>query len=616
MCGIFGEYIVKGRLTDETTFCKLNDLAITRGPDHAGYWTDDMHCRLGFRRLSILDLSENGNQPMISPSGRWVMIFNGEIYNFAEIKKQIPEGVYSYRGHSDSEVILNAFEYFGVEKTVHMLDGMFGIALYDREKKEIHLVRDFAGIKPLFYGFDGNHLVFGSQYNQVIGHPRYKKESIDAAGLKKYLSQHYMPAPSAVVNNTYQLHPGEMITFSSTGKVSKVRYWTMPAPEIKYRSEAEAIVYLDEKLRKAVKDELVADVPVGTFLSGGIDSPLITYYTKQLTDGPLKAFSIGSDSKVHDESEDALEYGRQIGVESYLSMMDSTEARAIMDEVIKAMKEPFADFSIIPTWLVSKLAKERVTVALSGDGGDELFYGYERFWSLSKNLKFRFIPRPLRYAAYGADKVLFQNRNINSNFLHRDIGQAHKSLHSSFPSSLISDLFPDLAGIDYPIDSFYQYPDKTDEKQLLPYMQRAEFYDMMQKTLRKVDQASMAVSLEVRVPFLKKSFIEASLQIDPYLSFSPVWKKEILKKLLKKKLPNAPITNVKKGFTIPLAKWIKEDLRRPFEEVLFDPSFLTAFSLSEEKLKRLMHEHVSGVRNHKWPIFTLYALSCWNARRQ
>lgn len=340
MCGIFGEYVVKGALTDETLFRELRDLAITRGPDHGGYWSDDVRCSLGFRRLSILDLSENGNQPMLSPSGRWVMIFNGEVYNFAEIKKKIPEGIYRYRGHSDSEVILNAFEHFGVDKTVRMLDGMFAIALYDREKKDIHLVRDFAGIKPLFYGFDGNHLVFGSQYDQVIRHPRFKKESIDAVGLKKYLSQHYMPAPSAVVNNTFQLHPGEWMTLSAIGEMSKIRYWTMPDPEVRYKSDSEAVAYLDAHLEKAVRDELVSDVPVGTFLSGGIDSPLVTYYAKRNTAGPLKAFSIGSDSKVHDESEDALEYGRQIGVESYLSMMDSTEARAIMDEVIKAMKEP------------------------------------------------------------------------------------------------------------------------------------------------------------------------------------------------------------------------------------------------------------------------------------
>jgi asparagine synthase (glutamine-hydrolysing) len=424
-----------------------------------------------------------------------------------------------------------------------------------------------------------------------------------------------MPAPSAVINNTGQLHPGEMMTVSAAGEVKKVRYWMIGEPDVKYTNEKDALAFLDESFRDAVKAELVSDVPVGTFLSGGIDSPLVTYYAKQQSLGRLQAFSIGSDSKVHDESEDALEYGRQIGVDSHLSMMDSSQARSILDEVMKGVKEPFADLSIIPTWLVSKLAKEKVTVILSGDGGDELFYGYERFWSLLKNRKFNFIPGPLRYAVYGADKVLFKNKHINSNFLVGDIGKAHKKLHSEFQPPMIHDLFPDLAGVTYPLDTFYQYPNKGKEPDLLAHIARAEFYDMMQKTLRKVDQASMSVSLEVRVPILKKSFIEASLKVDPYLSYAPGKKKDILKKLLKQKLPNAPINNVKRGFSVPLAKWIREDLKKPFEEALYDPSFLNAFNLKEDKIKQLMTEHVTGVRNHKGPLFTLYSLSAWNARR-
>jgi asparagine synthase (glutamine-hydrolysing) len=614
MCGIFGEYVVKGSLTDENIFRSLNDLAEKRGPDHAGYWEETNRCRFGFRRLSILDLSPNGHQPMISGSGRWVIVFNGEIYNFAEIKAALPQGKYIYRGHSDTEVMLNAFEEWGVEATVKKLDGMFAIALYDKLSGDLYLVRDFAGIKPLFYGFNGSHVVFASQYDQVTRHPRFKDEPVKPEILKSYLQRHYMAAPHGIVNNTWQLRPGEILKIDTTGKLASFTYWTLPDPEIRYTEENGAIDFLAHTLNDSVKSEMIADVPVGTFLSGGIDSPLVTYYARENTSGKLKSFSIGSDSPVHDESRDASAYADLIGVDFHLQKMDAAAASSIINKVTSAIKEPFADFSIIPTYLVSKLAREDVTVALSGDGGDELFYGYERFWSIARNRRYSFIPKAARYAVYGADKLLFKNRHVNSNWLQGP-GVAHQQLHSRFSEKAIFDIFPELGVVSAPTVDVYQYGNGEKEIDLLIAMQKAEFYDMMQKTLRKVDLASMAVSLEVRVPFLKKSFIEASLKVDPFLSYGFGKKKSILKKLLRANLPEAPVNETKKGFTIPLAKWIREELRSSFEERLLDSGFIHAFGIPDIKLEKMLRQHNSGQANHKWPLFTLYSLAAWHSSR-
>jgi asparagine synthase (glutamine-hydrolysing) len=323
----------------------------------------------------------------------------------------------------------------------------------------------------------------------------------------------------------------------------------------------------------------------------------------------LDTFTIGSDSQVHDESERAQEYADLIGSDHKMKKVSAATALEMLDEVMDCVREPMADFSVLPTYLVSRFARRHVKVALSGDGGDELFFGYERFWSIAKNIKYQTLPWLMKAALYKADKILTKNSNLNSAVLPVRQGAAHRNLHCRFPKEWIERIFPDLIDVKTPERySVYGFPNSRHTHELIQSMRRAEFYGMMQKTLRKVDLASMGASLEVRVPFLKKSFLEAVLTIDPMLSYGPNRKKLLLKGLLRKLYPMAPIDNVKRGFSVPLGRWFAEkQFKATVQDKLLRPSFLETFG-GEPKGIRALLDHHGYDRDLKWPIFTLLAL--------
>jgi asparagine synthase (glutamine-hydrolysing) len=614
MCGILGEFHTgPNRILPTDAFEKLNDLNFQRGPDSGGRFEFENHVQLGFRRLAILDLSTAANQPMITPDGRWAMVFNGEVYNHKQIKALLPEGKYQFKTTSDTEVILYAMDHFGPMEAVKLLDGMFAIGLVDLKKDELFLFRDFAGIKPLFYGMKSGSIVFGSQYDQITKHPLFKDESINQDVLRVYLRWHYVPAPLGMLTNTGQLMPGTWLHMNKNGLVKQGKYWEFnPFRPSSIQSEKEALAYLEENLLQSVSMELEADVPLGAFLSGGIDSPLVVSMAQEKVGRKMKAFSIGSDSKVHDESDDAAWYAKTIGVEHHLEKMNAGSALAILPEVLGSMRDPMADFSIIPTYLVSKLARQEVTVALSGDGGDELFFGYERFFSLGKNFSRLKDPNWKKKFDYYLNFKLLKNKKVNSALLSNDLGAYHAELHSRFKPSKIKTVFGDFREV-FPDDAFHfcKNWNPNSEEELIKQVAFAEFYGMMQKTLMKVDRASMGVSLEVRVPFLLKSNIEKAIDISPWLSYGNGKKKEILKQLLRKRCVGAPIDDRKRGFTIPLKSWINQELKSNFQEVLFDQNFIQTFGFDELGIKNLMNAHSSG-KDEKWPLFTLFALANWN----
>lgn len=612
MCGIYGEFLNRSQLSPKISFLKRNDLNIKRGPDMSGYWTNDKNCQFGFRRLSILDLSERGNQPMLSYDANYVLVFNGEIYNFQEIKADLLTHNIPFKTQTDSEVLINAIAYYGIDETLKKLDGMYAFAVYDIRKDQLHLVRDFAGIKPLFYSFDKGDVVFGSRYDQVSKHDLNKNNGIDKAVLRLYLKRHYMPAPHGIIAKTFQVEPGEVVSIGANGSIEKHRYWEFP--EIKTSElivkEDDAIVSLENELSSSVKAQMVSDVQLGTFLSGGIDSPLVTYMAKQY-DPNIKSYSIGSDSEKHDESEIATAYAKKIGCDFHLDKMNAASAMNVLEECMGHLTEPFADFSLIPTYLLCHHAKRIGTVMLSGDGGDELFFGYQRFESVIKNRKWFKLPKSLRYLAYGFDKLLFNKKHVNEVLLQDSLAIAHQGLHSRFDDADLNALFPNLSTVKNVNLPNYDFDNNLTDKELLHAMRKAEYYDMMQKTLIKVDRMSMANSVEVRVPFLKKSMIEAALRIDPFLAFKNRKKKYVLKRLLAKLIPGTPISHVKKGFSIPLTAWLRKDLKAPMKQTLFDKQFIDTFQLSEGELLRIWNMHQSGKKDYKWVLFTLYSLAKW-----
>ena len=613
MCGIYGEYFPNAPLSSKQNFFKYNDLNTKRGPDMSGYWTDSKCVQLGFRRLSIMDISENGNQPMLSMHQKFAMVFNGEIYNFISLKQELLSKGYTFKSDSDSEVLVNYFECFGIQNTLDVIEGMFAIALYDLVDTSISLIRDFAGIKPLFYSYNKGNIVFGSRYDQVAKHKNSVNNAIDQEVLRTYLKMHYIPAPYGILEDTFQVYPGECVNIDSKGKLSKYTYWEFPAlsEEDLICDKEEALQFLDSKLKESVKDQLEADVPLGTFLSGGIDSPLVTSYAKA-NKQDLKAFTIGSDSKVHDESEDAKTYASLIGVDILLEKMVASDANKILNECMSNLQEPFADYSIIPTYELTKNASKSFTVMLSGDGGDELFFGYERFHSVYKNLNFTWLPHKLRYLAYGLDKLLFKNKHMNSSILSDTLSDAHKGLHSRTNTSILEKVFPSIVGIDEKTLPFYKYSEKLTKNQFLHEMRKTEFYGMMQKTLTKVDRMSMANSIEVRVPFLQKKVIEAALKIHPKLSLKKTQKKQILKDLLRKLVSNPPIDNKKRGFSVPLSKWLREDLKEEISKGIFNTTFIKKFNIDTNTLQVVWEEHQQGTKDHKWFLFTIYSLQQWH----
>ena len=618
MCGILGEYTFDSSLIEKSIFLKLLELSRNRGPDSQKYYSNDKNLQFGFNRLSILDISDLANQPIQSHNERFTMVFNGEIYNYKEIRKILRKNNFNIKSSGDTEVLVNAFSLFGIEETIRMLDGMYAIALFDNKNKSINLIRDFAGIKPLYYAFNKNRIVFSSQYNQISNHPSFYNNEIDLQVLKLYLAQHFIPAPFGLLKNSFQLEPGQIISFDMYGNYRKNHYWAMPRfiePTIFDQDEASELI--ETELENAVKSELVSDVPVGAFLSGGVDSSMVCYFAQKNMNEKLNTITVGNDSIAHDESKEAKIIIDSLGLNGKIKNFDANIFLPLFDEFSNSITEPFADFSLIPTFYASKISKVDISVALTGDGGDELFFGYERFWSIAKNIKIQNYPYRLKYIHYLYDKIFHDNNNINGVSLFKNQGDAHFDIHSRFKVEMINKIFPYLKDVGYPIEyNNYDYPNTKNEMELIQSMRHAEFYGMMQKTLRKVDQASMANSLELRVPILKKSFIEASLKIDPFLNYGPnlekaAGKKTLFKKIFNNKIPLVRFDDLKKGFSIPLSLWLRHELFNSFQNAIINKSSLDYFGMEKKELTKLMDNHKNKCFDHKWPIFTIFALSMW-----
>lgn len=615
MCGILGEINLKGERTSPDFFLKILRLSSKRGPDNFRIFNEIDNIQFGFNRLSILDLSENSSQPILSNDKRYLMVFNGEIYNYFDIKIRLEKLGVLIKGNGDTPVLVNAFSTLGINQTLRILDGMFAIALFDIERKLLYLIRDFAGIKPLYFGINKKGAVFASQFNQIAKHKYFQNNKVNYNVLKLFLHQQYVPAPYALFEETHQVRPGEMVSINQYGELKKERYWEF-AKHVPLSSftRSEAIKAIENNLNENVRKQLISDVPVGAFLSGGVDSALICNYAQKNKSSQMMTFNIGSESIVHDESKEAIEFSKMIGTDHKKKIMNSEITLNTLKKLNFNLTEPFADISILPTLLASKLASDHVKVVLSGDGADELFFGYERFWSLAKNINLQGYNKFIKYIIYGLDKIFFDNQHINSLVLYDKQSMAHFNLHSNFSVEEIECFIPQLKEAEFPTGHrIYDYANEKTEKKLISSMRYCEFYGMMQKSLRKVDLASMSNSIEIRVPFLNKDLIETSLGLDPYFNYGPntgkkSGKKTLLKEILKDQLPKSNIPDAKKGFSIPMRKHLNEFLFDEFNETLNDQTLCEHFNIDVNYIKKILNEHHSYLIDHKVKLFTIYNL--------
>jgi asparagine synthase (glutamine-hydrolysing) len=616
MCGICGILSVdeSARQPEFAGAVKaMAHLMVRRGPDDESFWADPAgHLRLGFRRLSILDLTSAGRQPMVSADGHSVIVFNGEIYNFQDLRQELEVAGVQFRSRSDTEVLLEALNLWGTE-AIPKLNGMFAFAWYSQKTRTLVLARDHAGIKPLYYFVHpaGKGVAFASQFNALLHTPWGEPGPVREDVLRLYLRLHHLPPPYGLMENTYQVPLGSYLLVHPDGRVENHTWWKLPDnPEPQYQGEI-ALELLNEALYRAVKRQRVADVPLGVFLSGGVDSPLVTAFAKEQIGAELKAFTIGNPGWRQDESREAISYAQALQVCHRVEPALSDEVIAAIPEVMKAQHEPFADFSILPTLLVSRFARREITVALSGDGGDELFFGYERPLSLLRGGREFKWPWQIRVALYALGKLGI-GRHRSDVIVSRTPGKYYFEVNSRLKDEDLDLIAPRLPGL--PADfAIYADPKPWGLRDLANFSRRAEYYGQLQRGLKKVDMASMYHSLEVRVPLLDREIIDLSLRIDPFYCMHDGLRKAILREALEKFVPADSIPMAKRGFAVPLGDWLRGPLRPLVEETLFGGDLYPSGIFNPRGLRLYWESHLSGQRDAKWGLWTILALQWWAA---
>ncbi len=602
MCGIAGEIAFAAR--SDADWQNISNLMQRRGPDDHGAW-NDQHCTMAFRRLSILDLSDKAHQPMLSADGNFALTFNGELYNFRELRRELAAAGAEFRSDGDSEVVLQALIHWGVE-ALSRFNGMFAIAFYARQSGRLLLARDHAGIKPLYYLHTGNGVVYASQYNQLLAHPWRRDCNTDPAAISLYLHLGFIPAPYAALQNTHMLEPGCWFEAASSGETRRGRYYSMAKFQPSTLSGDEAIEAVDAAISASVKRQLVSDVPVASFLSGGVDSPLVL--AKMLTCGqePVRAFTIGTEDSATDESSDASDYARQLGVQHTLEKISEADALALLDDVLIAASEPFGDYSLFPTMLVSRLAARDFKVILSGDGGDELFWGYVARMAdgikVAPDFRRHRLLRRIEWETrklLGKDKGYFHIRSAT-------LGDWHAWKHLLLRDNELPRVFPDLPAWPQDYDAFSF--DGCGQDQAAQWMRWNEFTTHLTKVLLKVDRASMHQSLEVRVPLLDREVIDTAARVDwrSCLDMQQAVGKLPLRQLLARRVTRQ--SQSKRGFEVPMAHWLRHSLREVFHDAVLSRDELMGLPLNRSHLAGLFNRHVRGdtdIAQGLWPILSL-----------
>jgi asparagine synthase (glutamine-hydrolysing) len=638
MCGLTGFLSVPApRETLLSTVRAMSDTIVHRGPDDEGHWVDPENgCALGFRRLAIVDLSEAGHQPMTSASGRYVMVFNGEVYNYEAIRQELIEAIAApeFRGHSDTEVMLAAFEAWGIEGAVRRFIGMFAIALWDSAERQLHLLRDRMGVKPMYYGFSGNAFLFGSELKTLRAHPGFDA-AIDPGALDAYLRYLSVPAPLSIYRGIHKQTPGTIVSVSPGSRdVSVQTYWSVrEAAErgVANRfagSAEEAEEALDVLLRDAVALRMVADVPLGVFLSGGVDSSLVAALMQAQSAQPVKTFTIGFHESAYDEAHHAAAVAHHLGTahtELYVTPQDALDT---IPKLATIYDEPFADSSQIPTYLVSAMARRHVTVSLSGEGGDELFGGYARYFAGQRLLRgFRGVPGPLRAAVgrglatvpphawdrlYGVARSLFPSRAKEPHAGAR-MHKLARALTARNAEEVYSEIMghwrgivPGAVQVALPADGAGPHFDSDVERMM--YLDQISY--LQDDILTKVDRASMAVSLEAREPLLDHRVVEFSWSLPLPMKVGGGKGKRILRNLLDRYVPSALIDRPKQGFGVPVDAWLRGPLRGWAEELLDERRLRAQGLLDPAPIRAAWTDHLAGRglwQHHLWAVLMLQA---------
>ena len=632
MCGITGFF---GRVDDPLQTINLMKGAIShRGPDSSGYWiSENNELAFGHQRLAIIDTSVNGHQPMESHSSRYVIVYNGEIYNHLDIRKelnQLSNNSIKWIGSSDSETFAVSLDFFGIEQTLKKCSGMFAIAIWDRHSKVLTLARDKIGEKPLYYGWVNDKFVFGSELKAIKEFPGFSNK-ISRLALVNYLHLNYVPTPLCIYDGIFKLTPGTFFEFNANQSSNQLPdpqpYWSLRDTVKKnslvpFDNEDIAIEELEKNLEKSIASQMLSDVPLGAFLSGGIDSSLIVSLMQKNSIEPIKTFTIGFQNKSYDESSFAADISDYLGTDHTTVKISDEDTLSVIPKLGLMYDEPFADSSQIPTFLVAKEAKKNVTVALSGDAGDELFGGYNRYthtrhvWNSISKIPFSFRKKLAQFALSIPIEKLDAGNSFYSKFSKNQIQHFGSRVHKlserltrinslkelcvdlatnwAEPSSLVKGI-KEIADDDLVLSAYEFEPNLDDISNMM--LCDAITY-LPDDILCKVDRAAMSVSLEARVPFLDPDIISTAWRMPLNFKIKNKVGKKPLRKILSKYIPSSMIERPKSGFAIPIGEWLRGPLQEWCEELLDERTLINQGFFNISPIIEMWNQHKSG--KHDW----------------
>lgn len=641
MCGIAGFVAAPNRQQSvaelETIARAMESSLVHRGPDGGGIWIDpDAGAALVHRRLAVVDLSPAGHQPMVSADQRFVVTYNGEVYSHLELRAELEASGVRFRGHSDTEVILESIARSGVSETAKRLIGMFALAVWDKRQRTLTLVRDRVGIKPVYWAKFAGLFMFGSELKALRQHPGWAP-SVRPDAVAAYMRHNYIPAPHTIYERVYKLEPGTILTLPFGGEPQFEKFWDARAVAIRgltnliREDDATLVGRVEALLTDAVGRRMMADVPLGAFLSGGVDSSLVVALMKASNSGPVKTFSIGFEDMMFNEAPYASAVAKHLGTDHTELVVTGHDALNVVPRLAEMYDEPFADSSQIPTYLVSAMTRKHVTVALSGDGGDEIFAGYNRYQIASRfHRALSAIPRPMRAFLASSIRLLRTER--------------WDQLASIMPASvppMAGDKLYKVAGIltDPDGDAIYRRiishwepsevaPGAREPRGLVwdssvqadfpSSLDRMQFLDLVtylpDDILAKVDRASMAVALEARVPLLDHRVIELAWQLPQSLKMRGGVTKWVLRQILYRHVPRELIERPKMGFGVPLGEWLRGPLREWASSLIYSKRLDDGGLLDTQLVRQHWKEHLEGRRNWQYLLWDVLMLEAWRER--